>query len=134
MTEPRRSPIQVVEIRSDELHASRRRRRPSEAESGANAYRPSVRLIRLSEDGRSFEIAVVVRVVVPLVEDEVWAARIRLVAIFASDVDVTRGLALAFARQSGLFLVWPYARTHLTELARMAGVSAPLLPLLLRPQ
>jgi hypothetical protein len=131
VVEPRQSPIQAVEIRADAVQATRRRRRANEAEADA-IYRPSVRLLALGDDHRSFEIEVTVRAVVPLVGDNVWAARIVIVSAFASEVNVSRRLALDFARQSGLFLVWPYARTHLTELARMAGVSAPLLPLLLR--
>jgi hypothetical protein len=132
VVEPVRSPIQAVEIRSDVIEAARRRRRVSEAAAGADAYRPSVRLVRFAEDRRAFDVQVIVRVVVPLVEDEVWAARIVILATFASEVDLTRQVARNFARLSGLFLVWPYARTYLTELARMAGVSAPPLPLLLR--
>jgi hypothetical protein len=132
--EARRHPIQAVDIRIDSIIAKRRHRRANEAEAGADAYSPNPRLINFADDRKSFGVVVVVRVVVPLVEDEVWAASITLVATFTSDVRLRLSDARAFARMSGLFLIWPYARTHLTELARMAGVSAPLLPLLTRPR
>jgi hypothetical protein len=132
-TDRRRHPIQAVEIRVDSVVAKRRQRRKTEAEADADAYASSVRLVDFSEDHRAFGVAVKVGVVVPLVDDQVWAASIDLVARFTSEVVLKRSDALAFAQMSGLFLVWPYARTHLTELARMAGVSAPLLPLLTRP-
>jgi hypothetical protein len=93
-----------------------------------------VRLVSLAEDGRSFAIEVQAKVEVPLVDDEVWAASIRLMATFVSDVVLRRTDARAFANASGVFLVWPYARTYLNELARVAGVTAPLLPLVTRPR
>jgi hypothetical protein len=86
-----------------------------------------------SDDGRTFTIAVRARVKVPLLEDEVWSASLRLQADFASELEVSDKDAQDFARLSGVFLVWPYARTYLTEFARMAGVTAPMLPLLTRP-
>lgn len=92
-----------------------------------------MRLVNIAEDGRSFTIEVQAKVEVPLVDDEVWAATIRLTATFVSDVVVRRYDARAFANASGVFLVWPYARTYLNELARIAGVTAPLLPLVSRP-
>jgi hypothetical protein len=73
------------------------------------------------------------RVRVPLGEDEIWTASIRLVALFASTVPVAEAIAQDFARQSGVFLVWPYARTVVTTLSQIAGVTAPVLPLLTRP-
>lgn len=90
--------------------------------------------MELAEDGRSFSIEVRVQVSVPLVDDQAWDADLRIDAKFLSDVKLTRRLALAFTNASGVFLVWPFARSYLSDLARMAEVKAPILPLVWRPQ
>jgi hypothetical protein len=89
--------------------------------------------VSFDKDGRSFIVEVRAAVAIPLVEDEEWVAEVRITATFVSDISITRRDAVAFARASGVFLVWPYARATLTDLARAAGVSAPMLPLLTRP-
>ena len=134
MAPTRLHPIQAVDIRVEGAHAERRARRPNEAPlTTATTSLPRARLVDFGEDGGSFSIEVRVRVRVPLVDEAVWVASLRLVASFVSAVEIRRVDAQEFARMSGMFLVWPYARTYLTELAQLAGVTAPLLPLLTRP-
>jgi hypothetical protein len=134
LVDARRHPIQAVDIRVDRIVAQRRSRLPDETAVTPDTYLPRVELLRRGDDGFSFTISVETRVVVPLVDDMVWAASLRILTEFVSDVEVSEQEAELFARLSGLFLVWPYARTHMTELARMAGVPAPVLPLLSRPE
>src|SRR5664280_2890976 len=123
----RRHPIQAIEVRADRITAERRPRPPGKTDVAPTSHTPRVRLVNLAEDGLSFAIEVQAQVEVPLVDDKAWEASIRLTATFVSDVVIRRSDALAFANASGLFLVWPYARTYLNELARIAGVTAPLL-------
>lgn len=130
----RRHPIQAIDVRADRITAVRRSRPPGSTDIAPTSHTPRVRLVTLDEDGKSFAIEVQAKVEVPLVDDEVWAASIRLTATFVSDVVLRRSDARAFANASGVFLVWPYARTYLNELARVAGVAAPLLPLVSRPR
>ena len=128
-----RHPIQVVEIRVDDARATRRKRRSNETDVRPAAYLPRARVLDTSDNHRSFSVSLSARVKVPIGEDEMWTANVRLVAQFASEVDVDGPLAEDFTRMSGVFLVWPYARTVLSTLSQMAGVTAPLLPLLTRP-
>ena len=134
MTEVRRHPIQAVKIRVESVSAGHRARREGDDAVQPTTHLPKVRLASVGDDRRSFSIEVRSSVSVPLLEDQVWLADIRISATFTSDIDITRSDAQAFARASGVFLVWPYARTYLSELAAMADVSASLPPLLSRPQ
>jgi hypothetical protein len=70
---------------------------------------------------------------VPLGDDDVWSAHCRITALFAASLDIDDEVAESFAKLSGVFLVWPFARSALTTLAQLAGVTAPQLPLLTRP-
>jgi len=133
VTDSRRHPIQALEIRVDAIRTTRRRRAPAESDFTAASHPPRVRLRTLADDGLSFVIEVRAQVLVPLLEDEVWAAELGLVATFVSETHLRRVDVQSFTQLSGVFLVWPYARAYLTELARMAGVTAPLLPLFYRP-
>jgi hypothetical protein len=126
-------PIQAVEVRVDRISAGRRPR-PADTEITPTSNLPKVRLVSLADDGRSFSIEVRVRVSVPLVDDQAWDADLRIDAKFLSEVKITRPIARAFTDASGVFLVWPFARSYLSELARMSDVPAPFLPLVWRPQ
>jgi preprotein translocase subunit SecB len=128
-----RHPIQLVEVRVDEAHASRRRRTANQTDLRPTAYLPRAKLLDRTDDPRSFSLSLVARVRVPLGDDELWFARCKLTALFAASDDVAQTDAEAFARLSGIFLVWPFARSALTNLSQMAGVTAPQLPLLTRP-
>jgi preprotein translocase subunit SecB len=89
--------------------------------------------MRLSEDGLELDLQLRATIVVRVAEREVWDARVELVGRFTSDKPLKDIDAAYFARTSGLYVLWPFARTALDNLSRMAGVSAPILPLLVRP-
>lgn len=129
-----RHPIQVISIRVAGVTTQKRQRRSTESDSAPFAYLPRARVLGLADDLLSFEIGVRVRVRVPLQDEEVWTAAMTLEARFVSHEPVPPELASDFARYSGLFIVWPYARVYLDQLAAMSGVSAAPLPLLSRPR
>lgn len=87
----------------------------------------------LSEDGLVLALNLRASAVVRLAESEVWDARVDLVGRFTSAKALTDDEAAFFARTSGLYVLWPFARSAIDGLARLAGVSAPILPLLVRP-
>ncbi|MEW6225999.1 MAG: hypothetical protein AB1627_15345 [Chloroflexota bacterium] len=125
-------PIQLADIRVDRATSFRRKRVKSDPLTHI-AHIPRPRLLDVAADRRSFRIVVSTRVRVPLAEDDIWVGVVRMVATLVSDEDVPDDLAVAFARLSGVFLVWPYARLYVDQLGKMAGVAVPPLPLLSRP-
>jgi hypothetical protein len=129
---PRVHPIQIVEIWTAQAHSNRRARRDSDP-STMTAYIPRARLVGRAEDGRSFSISVSARIRVPVADDQIWIGSVRLAATLISEVEVSEEDAAAFARLSGVFLMWPYARVYLGQMGGIAGVTVPPLPLLTRP-
>lgn len=131
MTQARLHPIQVVDIRVTSVFAATR---PRSAGSPAKPVTnlPRARVLDVGDDHRSFSLKVSVRATVPVLDDQLWTARIVLTAAFVSEVDVSPAVMRDFARQSGPVIVWPYARTYLSQLAQQAGVAALPLPLVSR--
>jgi hypothetical protein len=131
--QPSLHPVQITEIRVTAVRVSRRRRGAADAQGPkASVSRPKV--VDRAEDGTSFTIEVTARASIPLSEDETWAASLSLQAMFVRDEPVPADLAADFARLSGLWVVWPYARLHMSQLVEMCGIAAPPLPLLTRSQ
>lgn len=87
----------------------------------------------LGEGALTFDCVIRVRVLVPIGEAEVFEIGLWVAGRFVSPAQVEEAAAGDFARASGLFLLWPYARTYCHELARLGGVAAPPLPLLVSP-
>jgi preprotein translocase subunit SecB len=114
------------------LRTERRARRERDTQQPL-ARVPRVKVLFRSDDGKAFRLAVTARVRVPVDAAEIWIAELVLEGRFAASIDLSPDLVGSFARQSGVFLLWPYARVILDQLALSAGVTVPPLPLLLRP-
>ena len=70
---------------------------------------------------------------VPISDDETWVADVTMVGRFGSTFDLTIVQARSFARDSALYVMWPFARANLAQLGMLAGVAPPQLPLIVRP-
>lgn len=83
-----------------------------------------------------FTCRVRVYVDIPVLDGEIFHGEVTLVAYFVRAVGGPIALPLAreFARQQAVYIVWPFARGQLDQLARMTGVAVPPLPLLLIPR
>lgn len=90
-------------------------------------------LAGMATDGLSLTVHLRASLFVRLADDEAWSARALLVGEFSSSVPLSEADADYFARSSGLYVLWPFARAQLDQLARLAGVDAPQLPLIVRP-
>jgi hypothetical protein len=92
-------------------------------------------LVSLSEDKRALAVRIRASLLTRVSDTEVWQARVELVGHFTSSIDLEPHDAIAFAAQSGLYVLWPFARAEMDQLARLAGISdAPQLPLIVRPR
>jgi preprotein translocase subunit SecB len=88
----------------------------------------------LAEDGRSLSVRVRASILFRLSDEETWQAHVVLLGNFTSTVEVKPDAAELFAKASGLYVLWPYARAYLDQLARISGIAAaPQLPLIVRP-
>ncbi len=70
--------------------------------------------------------------VVPTTESDVLEIVALLTGRLVSPELVDDDRAEQFARASAIYLLWPYARAFFQDMARMAGVTAPPLPLIYR--
>jgi len=125
--------IQAIDIRVDEIRVLRRPRRDNEAELLQPSFfvpRPRVTV----HGARSFVVSIRPRIRAALPGNEVWFASFVLSGHFVASLDIAPEDAQAFARQSGFFLLWPYARLHFSELAAMSRVEISPLPLVSRPR
>jgi hypothetical protein len=87
----------------------------------------------MGDDGRALVLSLSARLTVRISPDEVWEARVELLGRFSSSLELTSDDGEYFASSSGLYVLWPFARADIDALARLAGVQAPPLPLLIRP-
>jgi hypothetical protein len=105
-------------------------------ESDPTEPRISVRnatLQGLSADGLVLSCELRTSMLVPTGAESTWDARVVMVGSFQCVRQLSDEEAAFFSRTSGLFVMWPFARATLDALARFASVSAPQLPLLVRP-
>lgn len=85
-------------------------------------------------EGETFRARVRISVDIPVLGTELFHAEVRLEADFVN----TGGSAISvstfreFARRQLMYLVWPFARAYIDQLATMAGVGIPPLPLIIR--
>jgi preprotein translocase subunit SecB len=91
------------------------------------------RLIARADDGLSLSVSVSAAVRLRLPDQQTWDARLAATGVFVATTELSQSDAELFASTSGFFVLWPFVRTHLDLIAKIAGVSgAPPLPLLLR--
>lgn len=92
--------------------------------------------VTLAANGEGFRCRVRIGTVVPVLDAEVFECDVTMEGNFvAIDGDpVTLSVARLFAKRQALYLVWPFARAYLDQLAMMTGVAVPPLPLLLVPR
>jgi hypothetical protein len=70
---------------------------------------------------------------VPVSDEAVWEARVVLRGQFVCNQALKRSQALLFTNESALWVMLPFARAQVMQLASLAGVDAPPLPLVIRP-
>jgi hypothetical protein len=86
-----------------------------------------------SDDGLSLVISIRASFRFRIAENETWDTSVVLVGSFTSARELSDDDAQFFAASSALYVLWPYVRTELDQLARFAGVTIPQLPLIVRP-
>jgi len=92
------------------------------------------KLLDLADDGLSLSASVTASIRFRLPDHQTWDARVVVIGYFASATVLTKDEGSFFAATSGFYVLWPFARSHLDLLGRLAGVTnAPQLPLLIRP-
>lgn len=129
-----RHTVQLASLQAIDLRALRRPTRESDPAKPRLAPR-NADLVNLSEDGRALDVRLRVALRLRLADEETWEIHVVLLGHFTADRDLTSDQAESFARDSGLYVLWPFARAHIDQLARLAGItSAPQLPLIVRPR
>jgi len=61
-----------------------------------------------------------------------WRADVTVRGTFSSDGGLTVRQLRFFVQTSALYVLWPFARTYVDQLATLSGVVAPPLPLIVR--
>jgi len=125
-------PVQLVRVSAVNVSCQRRKRRAADP-GEANAFLGAPRLASFSPGGALFDCDFQARLIVPTGDDEVWEARLHIRGEFSSAVQLKRTQAAFFAGTSALFVMLPIARADLIQLASLANVQAPTLPLVVRP-
>jgi len=90
--------------------------------------------VGVGEGSLTFDCTIRLRVLVPVHQAEIFEISVWVTGRFVSHSEVDESAADQFAKASGIFILWPYARVYCGELARLGGVAAPPLPLVVRPQ
>jgi hypothetical protein len=94
---------------------------------------PRVALRSASEDRSAFDCSARAVVRMPTSEG-VWRADVSVRGSFVTEPGtVSKAQLRYFVATSALYLLWPYARVYVTQVALLAGVSGPPLPLIVRP-
>lgn len=122
--------LELADVWVDKSRADRRARRPKESQG--LAARVWVLPVELAEGGFTFDCGIRTRLLIPLDEGTLFEIALTIKGRFVAPEEVEEDRARRFARANGLILLWPYARTYCHELARLGGVTAPPLPLLVR--
>jgi hypothetical protein len=92
------------------------------------------KLLDLSDDGLSLSASVTASIRFRLPDQQTWDARVVVIGYFTSATALSKDEGRFFAATSGFYVLWPFARSHLDLVGRLAGVAnAPQLPLLIRP-
>jgi hypothetical protein len=128
----RRHEVQLISVLVSDFTAHRRPSREKDPSEPRIVPRRG-RLLQRADDGLSLSVSVSAAVKLRLPDEQTWDARLSAIGQFTSTVELSLSDAELFATTSGFFVLWPFVRTHLDLLAKLAGVSgAPPLPLLLR--
>jgi preprotein translocase subunit SecB len=129
---PSRHVVQLTSLAANSIRGTRRPVRDSDPAEPRLTPRTGV-LTHLADDGRTFTVALKASLLFRLPDDEAWDAQVQLEGRFSSAQALDRVEAAYFAQSSGLYVLWPFARVHLDQLARMAGIpNVPQLPLIVR--
>lgn len=123
--------LELADVWIEKSHARRRARRPTDVDGLAG--RVWNLPVEVTPGSLTFVCGIRVRLLVPLDELSLFEIDLGMKARFVSADEVIASAADSFARASALYLLWPYARTYSHEIARLGGVTAPPLPLLVRP-
>ncbi len=129
---PPAHPVQLASILATSVHCQHRRRRDSDA-SGPQALLGDPRLVAFADDGMALSCELRTILVVPTGDEEVWEAKVVLRGQFVCSQTLKRSQAVFFASASALWVMLPFARAQVMQLASVAGVDAPPLPLVIRP-
>jgi hypothetical protein len=125
--------VQVIRVWLAKTATYQRLRRDNES-SEPLARIPRARVMSVSEDGHEFEVSVQAWVRVPSGDADVWIGRLTVQAAFIASTELNAETVATFARRSGVYLLWPYCRVYLDQLANLSGVPIAPLPLLVRPE
>jgi hypothetical protein len=71
---------------------------------------------------------------VPIYEDEVLEADLTVAARLVVEGKPSSRSLTDFVQRQAFFILWPFARVYFDQLASLAGVQLPPLPLLAIPQ
>jgi hypothetical protein len=128
-------PFQLIGVWSGSLSGVRRPVRPGDT-SEPTFGNSRVRRVRLIADRQGFACEIRVWVELQVLEDEFFRAETVVVGTFATTQDepVPLSLARAFVRDQALYLLWPFARAFLDQIATISGVGIPPLPLVVVPR
>lgn len=110
--------------------AARRRPRSASDEDGPILRVRRAELRNRAEDGLAFDGHLSVSLLVPVLDDETFELRLSAAARFESELALSRHAAREFVADQSIRLIWPFARSYVDVIARLAGVSIPLLPTL----
>ena len=128
----RRHEVQLASVYVTDLTAHRRATRDKDPSEPRIVPRRG-QLLSRSDDGLSIAVSVSAAVRVRLPDQQTWDARMSATGAFTSSIQLSEEDATLFAATSGFFVLWPFVRTHLDLVAKLAGIAgAPQLPLLLR--
>ena len=128
-------PFQLTNVHAARLEASRRPTRTGDSEEPTFGYRGPTGIVHVAGEV-GFQCTVRIQVDIPVLGEEIFHGAVTLVAFFvtADEQRIAISNARAFARAQALYIVWPFARAYLDQLAMMAGVGVPPIPLLLVPR
>jgi hypothetical protein len=130
--QPPAHPVQLASILATSLHCQNRRRRETDL-GEPQAFLGDPRLVSFASDGMALECEFRTILIVPVRDEAVWEARVVLRGQFVCTQALKRSQAVFFANTSALWVMLPFARAQVMQLASLAGVDAPPLPLVIRP-
>ena len=127
--EPEFHPVQLVDVWLDSSRTERKPTRDGDPE-GPTVGIPTVRLRSSTPERDGFICALTASMTLG-VDGETWRASAVVCGSFVSRPLKPTELR-HFVRAAALYVMWPYARIFMDQLARMARVAGPALPLFVR--
>jgi preprotein translocase subunit SecB len=126
-------PLQLADVWLDSA-SFRRRPRDESAELTPPVVQVRVGRAAMAPEPTSFTVILRLSLSFAIDAKTEFAARLAVAASFVSDEPLATAPVGQFVRRSSLYVIWPFARAQFASLARQAGVAAPSLPLLIRPE